>query len=187
MNLFDENEKLRRYETVYDIARAFFPVRREIYERRRSAMLAKLLSELEVLSNRAKYIQEQLDDTLDLRRQKRESINALLASRGYAVRDGGYDYLLKMPQDGVTEEKVTALMSDRDGKQREYAELMETSASALWIRDLDALDSAYSVIVERKRWEEDSVSKGDSVGCSIKVKRTMVIKKIGLNSVKNKM
>ena len=191
MNLFDENEKLRRYETVYDIARAFFPVRREIYERRRSAMLAKLLSELEVLSNRAKYIQEQLDDTLDLRRQKRESINAVLASRGYAVRDGGYDYLLKMPQDGVTEEKVTALMSDRDGKQREYAELMETSASALWIRDLDALESAYSVIVERKRREEDSVSKGDSVGCStidgMKVKRTMIIKKVALNSVKNKM
>jgi DNA topoisomerase-2 len=179
MNLFDENEKLRRYETVYDIARAFFPVRREIYERRRSAMLAKLLSELEVLSNRAKYIQEQLDDTLDLRRQKRESINALLASRGYAVRDGGYDYLLKMPQDGVTEEKVTALMTDRDSKQREYAELMETSASALWIRDLDDLESAYSVIVERKRRENDAMSAASANASTSagKVKKTMIVKR----------
>jgi hypothetical protein len=120
-----------------------------------------------------------LDDTLDLRRQKRESINALLASRGYAVRDGGYDYLLKMPQDGVTEEKVTALMTDRDSKQREYAELMETSASALWIRDLDALESAYSVIVERKRRENDAMSAASAhtSASAGKVKKTMIVKR----------
>jgi hypothetical protein len=74
-------------------------------------------------------------------------------------------------------------MTDRDSKQREYAELMETTASALWIRDLDALESAYSVIMERKRRENDAImsaastSASASTGSAGKVKKTMIVKR----------
>jgi hypothetical protein len=70
-------------------------------------------------------------------------------------------------------------MNDRDSKQREYAELMETTASALWIRDLDALESAYSVIVERKRRENDAMSaaSANTLASAGKVKKTMIVKR----------
>ena len=186
MNLFDEREQLHKYDTVYEIARAFFRVRRGIYEQRKQTMLAKLRNELSVLSNRARYIQEQLDDTLDLRRQKRDALLAVLKTKTYAEHDGGYDYLLKMPMDGVTDEKVVALLHERDAKQRDYDDLIQTSAAELWMRDLDALERAYLALLERQRVAADlalsaAASKSGAGGtgnmAGIKIKKTVMVKR----------
>ena len=183
MNLFDEREQLRKYETVHDIARAFFRVRREIYEQRKQSMLAKLRNDLEILTNRTSYIQEQLDDTLDLRRQKRETLIATLQSKGYAARDGGYEYLLKMPMDCVTEEKVASLLVERDSKQCEHDDLLETGSAKLWMRDLDALEKTYTdITMHRSRVAAEAAAKSDastsiSAGINAKVKKMVLVKK----------
>jgi DNA topoisomerase-2 len=184
MNLFDEREQLRKYDTVHDIARAFFRVRREIYEQRKQSMLAKLRNELEILTHRTRYIQEQLDDTLDLRRQKRETLIATLQSKGYAARDGGYEYLLKMPMDCVTDEKVASLLVERDTKQREHDDLLETGSAKLWMRDLDALEKTYTEItMHRSRAAAEAAAKSGastataSVGLNVKVKKMVPVKK----------
>ena len=187
MNLFDEREQLRKYETVHDIARAFFRVRREIYEQRKQSMLAKLRNDLEILTNRTRYIQEQLDDTLDLRRQKRETLIATLQSKGYAARDGGYEYLLKMPMDCVTEEKVASLLVERDSKQREYDDLLDTGSAKLWMRDLDALEKTYTdITMHRSRAAAEAAAKSDastsiSAGINAKVKKMVLVKKKIMN------
>ena len=185
MNLFDEREQLRKYETVHDIARAFFRVRREIYEQRKQSMLAKLRNDLEILTNRTRYIQEQLDDTLDLRRQKRETLIATLQSKGYAARDGGYEYLLKMPMDCVTDEKVASLLVERDTKQHEHDDLLKTGSAKLWMRDLDALEKTYTEItMHRSRAAAESAAKSAAASTAtaaatagIKVKKTVLVKK----------
>jgi DNA topoisomerase-2 len=183
MNLFDEREQLHKYETIYEIARSFFRVRWTIYEQRKQSMLAKLRNELLVLSNRARYIQEQLDDTLDLRRQKRDALLAVLKSKCYAEHDGGYDYLLKMPMDGVTDEKVVALLHERDTKQRDYDDLVQTGAAKLWMRDLDTLEHAYSSLLEKQRIAAElalssaKASTASSDRVQPKVKKMMLIKK----------
>ena len=183
MNLFDEREQLRKYETVHDIARAFFRVRREIYEQRKQSMLAKLRNDLEILTHRTRYIQEQLDDTLDLRRQKRETLIATLQSKGYAARDGGYEYLLKMPMDCVTEEKVASLLVERDSKQCEHDDLLETGSAKLWMRDLDALEKTYTdITMHRSRVAAEAAAKSDastsiSAGINAKVKKMVLVKK----------
>ena len=183
MNLFDEREQLHKYETIYEIARSFFRVRRTIYDQRKQSMLAKLRNELLVLSNRARYIQEQLDDTLDLRRQKRDALLAILKSKCYAEHDGGYDYLLKMPMDGVTDEKVVALLHERDTKQRDYDDLVQTGAAKLWMRDLEALEHAYSSLLEKQRIAAElalssaKASTASSDRVQPKVKKLMLIKK----------
>jgi DNA topoisomerase-2 len=188
MNLFDEREQLRKYDTVHDIARAFFRVRREIYEQRKQSMLAKLRNDLDILTNRTRYIQEQLDDTLDLRRQKRETLIATLQSKGYAARDGGYEYLLKMPMDCVTDEKVASLLVERDTKQREHDDLLKTGSAKLWMRDLDALEKTYTEItMHRSRAAAESAAKSGASSATaaatagIKVKKTVLVKKKIMN------
>ena len=81
-----------------------------------SSLLAQLSNELKVLSNRAKYIQEILDDKLDMRRKTKEVVFEILKTRGYDHIEGDeeYRYLLKMPMDSVTEENVTKLLAERD-------------------------------------------------------------------------
>ena len=119
MNLFDAHEKLRKYATIYDIIEDYYVERLSLYAKRKAAMLAQLGNELRVLTNRARYIQEVLDDKLELRRQTKEAVFAKMTAHGYEHIEGDteFKYLLKMPMDSVTDENVRHLLSERDSKR----------------------------------------------------------------------
>ena len=145
MNLFDAREKLRKYANIYDIIEDYYVERLALYSKRKTAMLAQLGNELRVLTNRARYIQEILDDKLELRRQSKDAIFAKMTERGYEHIEGDaeYKYLLKMPMDSVTDENVKHLLGERDTKRTQFQQLTDTSIETLWTKDLDELESEY--------------------------------------------
>ena len=177
MNLFDAHEKLRKYATIYDIIEDYYMERLALYAKRKAVMLAQLANELRVLTNRAKYIQEVLDDKLELRRQTKEAIFAKMTAHGYEHIDSDteFKYLLKMPMDSVTDENVKHLLSERDSKQAQHKQLTDISIEALWTRDLDELEQEY------KKWataaEAASGAMGSGGGAVVASKKKMVIKK----------
>lgn len=178
MNLFDAREKLRKYATIYDIIEDYYSERLALYAKRKAAMLAQLANELRLLTNRAKYIQEVLDDKLELRRQTKEAIFAKMTEHGYEHIDGDteFKYLLKMPMDSVTDENVKHLLGDRDTKRAQHQELTETSIEALWTRDLDELE------VEYRKWattaaETTAKTSAAGGGGAVATKKKMVVKK----------
>jgi DNA topoisomerase-2 len=181
MNLFDAREKLRKYATIYDIIEDYYVERLALYAKRKTAMLAQLANELRVLSNRAKYIQEILDDKLELRRQTKETIFAKMTDHGYEHIDGDteFKYLLKMPMDSVTDENVKHLLGERDTKRAQHQALQETSIEALWTRDLDELE------VDYKKWATAAAatatgstsSAAGGGGVAVATKKKMVVKK----------
>ena len=159
MNLFDAHEKLKKYANIYDIIEDYYVPRLEMYSKRKAAILAQLSNELRVLSNRAKYIQEILDDKLDMRRKTKDVVFELLKTRGYEHIEGDdeYRYLLKMPMDSVTEENVMKLLAERDTTRIAHTKLYETSIQHLWCKDLDELEQEY------RKWAEAAEAAG-SVG-----------------------
>ena len=177
MNLFDAHEKLRKYATIYDIIEDYYVERLSLYSKRKAAMLAQLGNELRVLTNRARYIQEVLDDKLELRRQTKEAVFAKMTAHGYEHIEGDteFKYLLKMPMDSVTDENVRHLLSERDSKRAQHQGLTDTTIQALWTRDLDELE------VEYKKWaaaaEASVVSMATSGGGGAATKKKMVVKK----------
>jgi len=177
MNLFDAHEKLRKYATIYDIIEDYYVERLALYAKRKAVMLAQLTNELRVLTNRAKYIQEVLDDKLELRRQTKEAIFAKMTAHGYEHIEGDteFKYLLKMPMDSVTDENVKHLLSERDSKRAQHKQLTDTSIEALWTRDLDELEHEY------KKWataaEAASGAMGGGGGAVAANKKKMVVKK----------
>ena len=179
MNLFDAHEKLRKYATIYDIIEDYYAERLALYAKRKAAMLAQLANELRVLSNRAKYIQEILDDKLELRRQTKEAIFAKMTAHGYEHIDGDteFKYLLKMPMDSVTDENVKHLIGERDTKRAQHQELTSTSIETLWTRDLDELE------VEYKKWATaatmtTTATTSSTGGGAVATKKKMVVKKV---------
>jgi len=181
MNLFDAHEKLRKYATIYDIIEDYYAERLALYAKRKAAMLAQLANELRVLSNRAKYIQEILDDKLELRRQTKEAIFAKMTEHGYEHIDGDteFKYLLKMPMDSVTDENVRHLLADRDTKRAQHQALHDTSIQALWTRDLDELE------VEYNKWADAAAAASATGGGAkaagggaVATKKKMVVKKV---------
>jgi DNA topoisomerase-2 len=150
MNLFNSEDKLKKYGSVSEIIDDFFNVRLEYYGMRKAHLIDVLEKELIVLSNKAKYIQEVLNGTVDLRKKKKDEIIQMLQTKGYEkivnennVVDEDYKYLVRMPMDSVSEENVEKLLNEYDRKQKELAEIKATSCQQMWLRELNALEQEY--------------------------------------------
>jgi DNA topoisomerase-2 len=191
MNMFDANEKLKKYNTPEEIVDDYYPVRIEYYQKRKAYLLDALRKELLVLSNRARYISEILDDTIDLRRKTTAMMVQILKDRKYDVQQGddgkdskdgsdsgtGYKYLLKLPMDSVSEENVEKLRSEKEKKEQELVQLESKTTENLWQDDLEELEEEYKKFIERSSGEEGTKAKSEDGASVKKSKPTPKLKK----------
>ena len=152
MHLFDSQDQLKKYGNVCDIVQDYYATRLALYGKRKSYQLAAMAAELRVLSNKARYIQELLDGSIDLRRKRGDELTAMLKSKGYDSVEGDvqYKYLLKLPMDSVSEENVHKLLKEKEQREAQHAALQGTSIEQLWLADLAELRAEY-MIQEEKR------------------------------------
>ena len=145
MHLFDAKDTLQKYNKIPEIIDAYYEVRLDLYGVRKAYMINALEKDLVLLSNKAKYIQETLDGTIDLRKKKKDSVVEMLQQKGYdkLEDDDEYRYLVKMPMDSVTEENVTKLLKDRSDKLAELTVIKATSVNQMWKSELDQLRDQY--------------------------------------------
>jgi DNA topoisomerase-2 len=162
MHLFDAEDKLKKYDSVEEIIDDYFVTRLKLYCDRKAYLIDALEKELVVLSNKARYVQELLDDTIDLRKKKKTEIVEMLLSKGYDVieEDNDYKYLIKMPMDSVSEENVEKLNREHKDKSDELQRIKETSEQQMWLSELEHLEQAYSKYKdERLQGSEDKKKK----------------------------
>ena len=145
MHLFDADDKLQKYEKVSDIIDAYYDVRLKLYQTRKDYLIDTIEKELVLLSNKAKYIKENLDGTIDLRKKNKAQVLEMLESKGYDIidDDSDYKYLTKMPMDSVTEENVEKLLTEKGNKETELATIKGTSINKMWNLELDNLLEQY--------------------------------------------
>ena len=159
MHLFDSQDQLRKYSNVRDIVRDYYATRLELYGKRKTHQLAAITAELHVLSNKARYIQELLDGSIDLRRKRGDELVAMLQSKNYDIIENDYKYLLKLPMDSVSEENVQKLLKEKGQKELCHAVLHGTSIEQLWLADLAELRAEY-LKQEEQRLSAASTSTG---------------------------
>jgi len=145
MHLFDSADKLKKYDTVEEIIDDYFVTRLQLYIKRKEFMIEALEKKLVVLSNKARYIQELLDDTIDLRKKKKAEIVDMLLGKGYNIidEDGEFKYLVRMPMDSVSEENVEKLNREHKDKSDELQRIKETTAQQMWLAELENLEQEY--------------------------------------------
>ena len=141
MHLFNHEEKLSKYSEVEDILNAYVPVRLDYYQKRKDYQIESLEKELKLLSNKAKYIDENLKGTIDLRNKKKDIIIKMLQDKSYDKLDddNDYKYLLKMPMDSVSEENSEKIKQDKENKEKELETLKSTTIQQIWLRELSQL------------------------------------------------
>ena len=145
MHAFDYQEKLKKYENPKEIIDDYYPIRYTFYQRRKTFQVAEIEKELILLRNRAKYIQEILDNTLELRKKKKDEITTLLKEKNYDIIDDDdeYKYLLKMPMDSVTDENIEKIMNTYTSKIAELNIILNKTIEETWIEELDILREEY--------------------------------------------
>ena len=179
MNLFNSEDKLKKYESVEEIIDNYYDIRLEYYEDRKDFMIETLEKELIVLSNKAKYIQELLDGTIDLRKKKKQEIIDMLEDHKYEVIDDDdeFKYLVKMPMDSVSEENVEKMLNEYKCKQDELMRIKSTSIEQMWLTELEALEKEYAIYQGERMQAQQGFNKkqGEKKAKEARIKK--VIKK----------
>jgi DNA topoisomerase-2 len=171
MNLFDYDDKLKKYHSIPEIIDDFYGKRLEHYNDRKQFLIDAIEKDLVVLSNKARYIQEVLDGTVDLRKKKKDEIVALLAGKGYDLieDDTEFRYLTRMPMDSVSEENVAKIKKDCNNKMDELARVKETSIQQMWLSELAVLEEEYHAYIQERTMKQ--------IGENVVKKKTSIIKK----------
>jgi len=164
--------KLHKYADVNEIIDDFYGVRLGLYKKRKDSLIVDMEKRLVRLSNRAKYIQETLNGTIDLRRKTSQVVNDMLTEKGYAMIEGDFKYLVKMPMDSVTEENVASIMKEKEATETELAVLRKTSLEKMWLTELDSLEKEYTKYkARREKIQAGDPTKKVSAGGAKVVKR----------------
>ena len=175
MHLFDAKDNLKKYGDVSSIIDDYYETRFVMYQTRKNFMINALEQELILLSNKAKYIQENLDGSIDLRKKTKSQVIQMLEDKDYdkIENDDEYKYLTKMPMDSVTEENVDKLRKDKGTKDSELETIKGTTINHMWLTEIDKFKDLY---IEYKEDRERQMN-GDSSKPKKKVISKGLIKK----------
>jgi len=175
MHLFDAEDKLKKYEKIEHIIDDYYETRLKLYQTRKEYMIQSLEKELVILSNKAKYIKEILDGSVDLRKKKSDEVFNMLKEKGYDTMDSEYKYLTRMPMDSVTEENVDKLNKEYENKKTELENVKKTSKHQMWLTELDLLNKEYLEYKETRERLMNGLN-GQGENGSSKTKKKVVSK-----------
>ena len=143
MVLYNTDFKLTRYESPLEIIKEFFNYRIVYYSKRKISLLEKYNHKKDILENKIRFIQEQIDDILVLYKKKKDILVKELEDSNYLKiakntdSNPDYEYLLSMRMDSVTEEKLNKLKEEFDEISNKIDDLESKSSKDLWNEDLD--------------------------------------------------
>jgi len=165
MHAFDENEKLVKFATVTDLIDHYMRIRLNFYVKRKAYQLLALEKDANILSNKARFIGELLNNTLDLRKKKTCVVSALLKERDYSIldEDTDYKYLVRLPMDSVTEENILKINQEKEKKLDELNTLKTTTEKQLWLNELLVLKTAYNKHISLISKPTDTIAKKKKV------------------------
>jgi DNA topoisomerase-2 len=188
MNLFNSEDKLKKYERVEEIIDDYYQNRIKYYEERKKYMIDALEKEIMILSNKARYIKEVLDGTIDLRRKKKQEIIDMLTEKKYdkIEEDDEFKYLVKMPMDSVSEENVEKLLKENKEKQDELERIKSTTIEQMWLSELEILEHEYQEYQrEREQSQNGEIKKKKTVTKVTGGVKKTIKKSSNINLVKN--
>ena len=175
MYLFDKDQKLVKYNTVYEIIEHYYDVRYNAYIKRKANIIATLEKELVILSNKARFIHEQVVEppTLVMRKKKKAQVIDMLKTKNYDVIDGDeeYKYLRNMTIDSVEEENYNRLVKEKQDKNTELEKIKNMTIETMWLNELQDLEKEYI------KYRNYRTIRQKGVGAKIKKKKTKKGKK----------
>lgn len=139
LTTIDENGKLKIFDRAEDIVTHFVDVRLGYYDKRKEYLLNKLKRELLIISNRARFIKDIIDEKLKINNIPKDIIVNYLSSNNYDQVDSSYGYLLNMSIYTLTKEKFEDLLQQQKDKNAEIEIISKTEPKDMYVRDLETL------------------------------------------------
>jgi DNA gyrase/topoisomerase IV subunit B len=139
MYLFNKDRVLTKYNNVLDILKEYFFIRLEFYEKRRQYLISKIQKELDVYTNKKRFIEMYIKGHLDINRKKIDTINQILEEKGFMRQKDSYDYLTSIQISSLSEERIKTLEDLHSKAQAQLDYYTDSNAKSLWKIDLKNL------------------------------------------------
>ncbi len=176
MHAFDHEGKIVKYDNAEAVCDAHFGVRMDMYDKRRESLLRKYAADVAISTNKSRFVSDILNGDITLLRRQgnvsEEDLVEELSRKGYESREaiegrsrsntGGdgslkdspaskrsYAYLLDMPIQSLTEERVVSLKRSSDESMIRLKGMQSSTPTDLWMRDLETYATAATSYFEK--------------------------------------
>ena len=160
MHLFNNKEQLKKYYNPEEIIDDYYDTRLQYYGIRKEFLLNKLNSDLKLISNKTRFINDNLNSKIDLRKKKKDEIITLLNKMKFDdIYNNDYEYLRKMPMDSVCEESIEKMKKEKNEITSSIIDLESSSNQEIWLKELLILKEEYVKIYNNEKSKEISTIK----------------------------
>jgi len=195
MNLYDENNKLKNFKSPEDILTYYYTHRLTYYGKRRDYLIEILIQEVFMLSTRARFILDVINEVIHIRNIPRVEVISQLKKLNYPIMiennillplekatkqqndNADYDYLIRMPIYSLTKEKIEELLKEKENKNKELEILRAKSDKDLWEEDLQIFEHEYKKHLDEFYDYMDINSKDIEYKMAKPIAKKVVIKK----------
>ena len=155
IHLYNSKNQIKKYDNVYDIFDEFYKIRYQLYVDRKEYLLNELSNELSILKSKMRFIQDVMNEKIQIYKRKRvDIIQDLLKEEYLMVHEGRiidfksnmnpeevkyYDYLIKMSIYLFTEDEIEKLEEKINKLNIEYDSLYKKTIEEIWLSELDNL------------------------------------------------
>ena len=163
MNLYDENNKLKNFKSPEAILEYYYTHRLNYYELRRQNIINNLEQDLFLLSTKARFILDVINDDVKIRNIPKaevikqletlkypKMVNSILINMDKMTEKqrndtsyGSYDFLIGMPIYNLTKEKVDELLKEKENVETNLSIMKSKTDKLLWEEDLKNFEGEY--------------------------------------------
>ena len=148
MHAFDVSGKIKKYDDVSQIEDEHFKERFKVYVARREHLIAVLMFEVEVVSEKVRFFDAKISGDLVLENVAYEDSIIALEKAGFKRLPADYfnqervsfDYLTSLKMFDVTLERVAELKKTLSQKRRELEKVERSTVEEIWEEDLNKFE-----------------------------------------------
>lgn len=144
--LFNTENKIKKYKNVYEIIQDFCIIRFSYYVKRKEYLINSLKSELIILQNKHRFINEIINNNLNIMNIPEEELILELENKNYNKINDNYDYLLKLQIRTFTQNKIIQLTNEIQILENKINILLTTTEKQMWLSDIE------DFVIEYKKW-----------------------------------
>lgn len=138
---YDDKDTLQKYKSVKDIIAAFCEVRLRYYTLRKQHIIKTLEKDLLVLRNKYKFLTLIINRKLDIMGVPQEEVESSLEELEMDKVEGSYDYLVKMPINSFTKQKLEKLEKGISDTEKRLEDTRNKTEKGMWLEELSKLES----------------------------------------------
>ena len=143
MVLFEENNRLRKFDSISEVFQVFCKKRLDLFSLRRDHLISQCEKELLIYRNKKRFIEDVYDSRIRTFKIPETEVINILTRQNFDMVNNSYMYLLDISIREFTEEKIHALETKIAQLEHQWTQLQDTTAKRMWLNELDHFDKEF--------------------------------------------